>query len=98
MGREMIAPQDDRELMRISIAGAEVRQVLNRRNLTVNERLKVLAAEMARITVDAQDEWPAPAQAAVNLVSGYILAARRRAAVAKATPHGSALCWLRRHL
>ena len=91
---------DDRELMRVSIAGAEVRHALDWFNLSPDDRLKVLAAEMARITVEApaQDEWPAPAQNSVNLVYSYILAARRKAAVAEETPHGSALCWLRRHL
>ena len=91
---------DDRELMRVSIAGAEVRHVLDRRDLSADDRLKVLAAEMARITVETpvQDKWPAPARNSVNLVYSYILAARRKAAVKKATPHGSALCWLRRHL
>ncbi len=88
---------DDRELMRVSIAGAEVRHVLDRRDLSPDDRLKVLAAEMARITVEtpAQDEWPAPAKGTVNLVYGYILAARRKEAVAKETPHGSVLNWLR---
>ena len=82
----------------LALACLEVRYALDWFDLSPDDRLKVLAAEMARITVEAKDEWPAHAQAAVNLVSGYILAARRRAAVAKETPHGSALCWLRRHL
>ena len=85
-------------LTTLGLAGVEVRYALDWFDLSPDDRLKVLAAEMARITMDAQGEWPAPAQAAVNLVSGYILAARRKAAVAEATPHGSALCWLRSHL
>jgi hypothetical protein len=81
----------------LALAGVEVRYALDWFNLSPDDRLKVLAAEMARITVEtpAQDEWPAPAQGTVNLVYGYILAARRKAAVAKETPHGSVLNWLR---
>jgi hypothetical protein len=82
----------------LALAGVEVRYALDWFNLSADDRLKVLAAEMARITVEAQDEWPAPAQNSVNLVYSYILAARRKAAVAEATPHGSALCWLRARL
>jgi hypothetical protein len=84
----------------LALAGVEVRYALDWFNLSPNDRLKVLAAEMARITVEtpAQDEWPAPAKNSINLVYGYILAARRKEAVAKETPHGSALCWLRRHV
>ena len=88
------------DLTTLGQAGVEVRYALDWFELSPNDRLKVLAAEMARITVEApaQDEWPAPAQNSVNLVYSYILAARRKAAVAEETPHGSALCWLRRHL
>jgi hypothetical protein len=84
----------------LALAGVEVRYALDWFELSADDRLKVLAAEMARITVETpvQDKWPAPAQNSVNLVYSYILAARRKAAVAEATPHGSALCWLRRHL
>ena len=89
----MTAPQDN--LTTLGLAGVEVRYALDWFNLSPDDRLKVLAAEMARITLEAQDEWPAPAQAALNLVFCYILAARRKAAVAEATPHGSALAWLR---
>jgi hypothetical protein len=81
----------------LALAGVEVRHALDWFDLSPDDRLKVLAAKMARITVETpvQDKWPAPAQAAVILVSGYILAARRKQAVAKATPHGSVLNWLR---
>jgi hypothetical protein len=84
----------------LALAGVEVRYALDWFNLSPNDRLKVLAAEMARITVETptQDKWPAPAQGTVTLVYGYIIAARRKAAIARATPHGSALCWLRRHV
>ena len=84
----------------LALAGVEVRYALDWFNLSADDRLKVLAAEMARITVETpvQDKWPAPARNSVNLVYSYILAARRKQAVAKETPHGSVLNWLRRHL
>ena len=92
----MTARQDN--LTTLGLAGVEVRYALDWFDLSPDDRLKVLAAEMAKITLEAQDQWPAFAQAAVNLVYGYVLAARRKAAVTKATPHGSALAWLRGHL
>ena len=81
----------------LALAGVEVRYALDWFNLSADDRLKVLAAEMARITVETpvQDKWPAPARNSVNLVYSYILAARRKQAVAKETPHGSVLNWLR---
>ena len=84
----------------LALAGVEVRYALDWFNLSADDRLKVLAAEMARITVEtpAQDKWPASARNSVNLVYSYILAARRKAAVKEATPHGSALKWLRGRL
>jgi hypothetical protein len=82
------------EFARLGAAGKEVREVLARHGLNVDQGQRVLAALMAQNTLAdrRQCEWPQAARATVDLVGGYILAARARrmAALAAAPPRGTA--------
>jgi hypothetical protein len=85
---------DAAEFARLGAAGKEVREVLARHGLNVDQGQRVLAALMAQNTLAdrRQCEWPQAARATVDLVGGYILAARARrmAALAAAPPRGTA--------
>jgi hypothetical protein len=85
---------DGAEFARLGAAGKEVREVLARHGLNVDQGQRVLAALMAQNTLAdrRQCEWPQAARATVDLVGGYILAARARrmAALAAAPPRGTA--------
>jgi hypothetical protein len=85
---------DGAEFARLGRAGKEVREVLARHGLNVDQGQRVLAALMAQNTLAdrRQCEWPQAARATVDLVGGYILAARARrmAALAAVLPRGAA--------
>jgi len=85
---------DAAEFARLGLAGKEVREVLARHGLNVDQGQRVLAALMAQNTLAdrRQCEWPQAARATVDLVGGYILAARARrmAALAAMPPRGTA--------
>ena len=77
------------ELMRLGVAGKELREVLARHKLTVDQEKKVLVALMAQKTIQGrrQDEWPAAGKETLDMVHGYILAAsKRQVAVFAAAP------------
>lgn len=82
------------ELMRLGVAGKEVREVLARHKLTVDQEKKVLAALMAQKTIAGrrQDEWQQAGKDTLDMVLGYILAASKRqvAAFAAAPVEGTA--------
>jgi hypothetical protein len=85
---------DAAEFARLGVAGRDVREVLTRHGLNVDQAQKVLAALMAQNTLAdrRQCEWPEAARATVDLVGGYILAARARRmkALAAVPPRGTA--------
>ena len=85
---------DAAEFARLGAAGKEVREVLARHELDVDQAQRVLAALMAQNTLlgRRQSDWPQAARATVDLVGGYILAARARrmAALAAVPPRGTA--------
>lgn len=85
---------DESVLLRLGVAGKEVREVLTRHKLTVDQEKRVLAALLANGTIlgRRQDEWPEAGKNTLDLVYGYILAAmsRQQAVLAEAPVRGHA--------